>query len=30
MGWDIDWIDLTVDRNTCRALLKSVMNFRVL
>ena len=31
MGWgDMDWIDMALDRNTCGALLNSVMKWRVL
>jgi hypothetical protein len=30
-GWsDVDWIDLAKDRNRWRALVNSVLNFRVL
>jgi hypothetical protein len=30
VGWgDVDWICLAKDRNRCRALLKSIMNFWV-
>jgi hypothetical protein len=30
MGWgDVDWIGLTEDRNRWRALVNSVLNFRV-
>jgi hypothetical protein len=30
MGWDgMDWIDLTQDRNQCRALVDTVMNLLV-
>jgi hypothetical protein len=29
IGWDgIDWIDLAEDRDQCRAILSTVMNFR--
>jgi hypothetical protein len=30
VGWgDMDWIDLTQDRNRCQALVNAVMKFRV-
>jgi hypothetical protein len=30
VGWDdVDWIDLAQDKNRWRALVKSVLNFRV-
>jgi hypothetical protein len=30
VGWgDVDWIGLSKDRNRCRALVNSVLNFRV-
>jgi hypothetical protein len=30
VGWgDVDWIGLALDRNRCRALVNSVLNFRV-
>jgi hypothetical protein len=30
MGWDgMDWIDLAQDRDKCRALMNTIMNFRV-
>jgi hypothetical protein len=30
IGWDgVDWIDLTQDRDQCRALVNTVMKFRV-
>jgi hypothetical protein len=29
MGWDgMDWIDLTQDRDQCRALVNAIMNLR--
>jgi hypothetical protein len=30
IGWgDVDWIDLALDRDQCRALVNTVMNLRV-